>query len=96
VGHLAKQKYERMPLALNVIRKKKFCVLQKKVLSFGPNRIVEVRPNSWAEPNVQSVTIKKKYPTGISQPYALPTRKPSCHQNSSRLLNIKGMLIELE
>ena len=25
--------------------KKKFCVLQKKVLSFGPNPTVEVRPN---------------------------------------------------
>ena len=45
VGHLAKQKYERMPLALNVIRKKRFCVLQKKVLLFGPNRTLEVRPN---------------------------------------------------
>ena len=33
-----------MPLALNAIWKK-FCVLQKKVLSFGPNRTVEVRPN---------------------------------------------------
>ena len=33
------------PLALNVIRKKKFCVLQNKVLSFGPNRTVEVWPN---------------------------------------------------
>ena len=29
---------------MNVIQKK-FCVLQKKVLSFGPNRTVEVRPN---------------------------------------------------
>ena len=45
-----------MPLALNAIWKK-FCVLQKKVLSFGPNRTVEVRPNSSAEPNVRSVTI---------------------------------------
>ena len=35
---------------------KKFCVPQKKVLSFGSNRTVEVRPNSSAEPNVQSVT----------------------------------------
>ena len=33
-----------------------FCVLQKKVLSFGPNRTVEVRPNSLAEPNVWSIT----------------------------------------
>ena len=31
-------------------------VLQKKVLPFGPNRTVEVRPNSSAEPNVWSVT----------------------------------------
>ena len=36
--------------------KKKFCVLQKKVLSFGPNRTVEVRLNSLAELNVWSVT----------------------------------------
>ena len=36
--------------------KEKFGVLQKKVLSFGPNRTVEVRPNSSAEPNVRSVT----------------------------------------
>ena len=35
---------------------KKFCVLQKKVLSFGPNGTVEVRPNSSAEPNIWSVT----------------------------------------
>ena len=57
MGHLAKQKYERMPLALNVCNKKKrFCVLQKKVLSFGPNRTVEVLPNSSAEPNVRSFT----------------------------------------
>ena len=32
-----------------------FCVLQKKVLSFGPNRTVEVWPNSSAEPKLQSV-----------------------------------------
>ena len=44
-----------MPLTLNVIQKK-FCVLQKKVLSFGPNRTVEVRPNSSAEPNVWLIT----------------------------------------
>ena len=46
VAHLAKQKYERMPLALNVIRKKS-SVFYRKVLSFGPNRTVEVWPNSW-------------------------------------------------
>ena len=44
-----------MPLALNLVQKK-FCVLQKKVLSFGPNRTVEVRPNSSAEPNFRSIT----------------------------------------
>ena len=38
MGHQAKQKHE-----------KKFFVLQKKVLSFGLNRTVEVRPNSSAE-----------------------------------------------
>ena len=36
--------------------KKKFCVLQKKVLSFGPNRTVEVQPSSSAKPNVWLVT----------------------------------------
>ena len=36
--------------------KEKFGVLQKKVLSFGPNRTVEVRPNSSAKLNVRSVT----------------------------------------
>ena len=36
--------------------KKRFCVLQKKVLSFGPNRTVKVRPNSSTEPNVRSIT----------------------------------------
>jgi hypothetical protein len=40
---------------LNVIQKK-FCVLQKKVLSFGPNRTVEVRLNGSAELKVRSVT----------------------------------------
>ena len=45
-----------MSLTLNVIQKK-FCVLQKKVLSFGPNRTVEVRPNSLAKANVWSVTM---------------------------------------
>ena len=45
MGHQAKCKYEKIPLPLNVI-KKEFCVLQKKVLSFGPNRTVEVRLNS--------------------------------------------------
>ena len=36
--------------------KKRFCFLQEKVLSFGPNRTVEVRSNNSAEPNVWSVT----------------------------------------
>ena len=45
-----------MPLALNVIRNKKVCVLQKKVLSFWLNCTVEVRPNSSAKPNIWSVT----------------------------------------
>ena len=38
-----------MPLPLI---EKRFCALQKKVLSFGPNRTVEVWPNSSAETNV--------------------------------------------
>ena len=46
----------RVNQGLGVVQKKKFCVLQKKVLSFGPNRTVEVRPNSSAEPNVRSIT----------------------------------------
>ena len=37
-------------------KEKMFCVLQKKVLSFGPNRTVEVWQNSLAKPNVWSVT----------------------------------------
>ena len=36
--------------------KKRFCVLQKKVLSFGPNPTVKVRPNSSTEPNARSIT----------------------------------------
>ena len=63
VGHRAKQKYERIPLALNPIWKK-FCVLQKKVLSFWLNRTVEVRPNSSAKPNVRSVTTEYSKPVG--------------------------------
>ena len=55
MGHWVKQKYERKLLALNAIWKK-FYVLQKKVLSVGPNRTVEVLPNSSAEPNVRSIT----------------------------------------
>ena len=57
MGHLAKQKYERIPLAL---MKKRFCFLQEKVLSFGPNRTVEVRSNSAAEPNVWLVTSRSE------------------------------------
>ena len=47
-------------IAIECNTKKKFCVLQKKVLSFGPNRAVEVRPNSSAEPNVRSITTPPK------------------------------------
>ena len=36
--------------------KKKFCDLQKKVLSVGLNRTVEVRTISWAKPNVRLIT----------------------------------------
>ena len=35
VGHLAKQKYERMPLALNVIRKKGSVFCRKKFCHLG-------------------------------------------------------------
>jgi hypothetical protein len=37
-----KQKKERMQLTLNVIQKKSSVFCKKKVLSFGPNRTVEV------------------------------------------------------
>ena len=35
---------------------KKYCVLQKKVLSFGPNHTVRVQTNISAKPNIRSVT----------------------------------------
>ena len=35
--------------------------MQKKVLSFGPNCKVEVRPNCLAEPNIRSVTTLKSW-----------------------------------
>ena len=41
VGHLAKQKYERMPLALNVIQKKVRCSAEKSSVI-------------WAEPHSRS------------------------------------------
>ena len=55
-----------MPLAQNVIRKK-FCVLQKKVLSFGPNRTGEVRPN-------------QTFGRSLLQ-YTLDLRKPDLRKN---------------
>ena len=36
--------------------RQKFCVLQKKVLSFRSKQSVEIWPNSSAKPNVRSVT----------------------------------------
>jgi hypothetical protein len=53
---------EKDAIGIECSTKKKFCVLQKKVLSFGPNRTLEVRPNSSAEPNVRSVTT-----TGVAE-----------------------------
>ena len=41
MGHLAKQKYERMPLALNVMRKKVLCSAEKSSVI-------------WAEPHSRS------------------------------------------
>jgi hypothetical protein len=55
-GSLSKTKILKDDIGIECNTKKKFCVLQKKVLSFGPNRTVEVRLNSSAEPNVRSVT----------------------------------------
>ena len=40
---------------------KKFCVLQKKVLSFGPNRTVEVRTNSSAKPNTMNAECNRLF-----------------------------------
>ena len=45
-----------MPLEFNVACTKKVCVLQKKVLPFGPNHTIEVWPNSSVKLNVRSVT----------------------------------------
>ena len=55
-GSLSKTKIWKDAIGIECSTKKKFCVLPKKVLSFGPNRTVEVRPNSSAESNVRSVT----------------------------------------
>ena len=55
-GSLSKTKIWKDAISIACNTKKKFCVLQKKILSFGPNCTVEVRPNSSAEPNVRSVT----------------------------------------
>jgi hypothetical protein len=51
-----KKKIWKDAIGIECNTKNQFCVLQKKVLSFGPNRTVEVQPNSSAEPNVRSVT----------------------------------------
>ena len=55
-GSLSKIKIWKDAIGIDCNKKKKFCVLQKKVLSFGPNRTVEVRLNSSAKPKVRSVT----------------------------------------
>ena len=60
-GSSSKMKIWKDAIGIECNTKKKFCVLQKKVLSFGPNRTVEVRPNSSAEPNVRSVTKRHRY-----------------------------------
>ena len=68
--------------------KKKFCVLQKKVLSFGPNRTVEVRPNwtfgwslwdmrqSW--PYTLDLLRKKTLVWPVTS-FSLPQRAKFCH-----------------
>ena len=52
---LSKKKYERIQLAFNVIQKK-ILWSAEKILLFGPNNIVEVRPNSSVKSNIRSVT----------------------------------------
>ena len=67
-GSLSKTKIGKDAIGIEFNTKKKFCVLQKKVLSFGPNRTVQVRPNSSAEPNVRSVTTSKGDPKTPTYP----------------------------
>ena len=52
-GSLSKTKIWKDATGIECNTKKKFCVLQKKVLSFGPNPTVEVWPNrtfGWSLP----------------------------------------------
>ena len=88
-GSLSKTKIWKDAIGIECNTKKKFCVLQKKVLSFGPNRTVEVRPNSSAEPNVRSVT---------SAHQAVITSKAERIVQSSTeiILNIKEHKISLD
>ena len=44
-GSLRKTKVWKDVIGIEYNMERKFCVLRKKVLSFGPNRTVEVRPN---------------------------------------------------
>jgi hypothetical protein len=53
---ISKTKICKDAIGIECNKKKKFCVLQKKVLSFVPNCTLEVRLNSLAEPNVRLVT----------------------------------------
>ena len=58
MGHEEKTKMWKDVIGIECNTEKKFCVLQKKVLSFGPNHTVEVWLNSSAEPNVKLFAIK--------------------------------------
>ena len=54
MGHLAKQKYERMPLALNVIQKKVLCSAEKSsVIWAKPHSRSSAEPNIWLVTNLK-------------------------------------------
>ena len=53
-GSLSKTKLRKDAIEYNTKKNSVFC--RKKDLSFGPERTVEVRPNSLAKQNVRSVT----------------------------------------
>ena len=59
-GSLGKTKIWKDAIGIEYNMKKKFCVLQEKALSFGPNCTLEVWPNNSAKLNFQSVTTLHK------------------------------------
>jgi hypothetical protein len=59
-GSLSKIKIFKDAIGMEYNTKKKFCVMQKKILSFGPNRIVEVRPNETFGQSLQETGFTRK------------------------------------